>query len=393
MKILYFTQLFYPSLFGGGENVFFQWAKELKKRGHDVFVITQRLENTKSFEEYQGIKIFRVGSKPKIVGTLPVGIFSNISFFVSAIIKGIQLARKNKFDLIHSNTYIPVISAQVCSRFFGIPHIATVHDVYLKSKENFWKDWSKQQGISNQSKCIGPWIEKKIAKTGVTLFHTVSKTSKSDLEKMNVKKKIVVIPNAIDLAHYKRKEIDTKNQAIFIGRLVFYKNLEILIKAFAQVVKKIPDAKLVIVGDGPSKQSLIDEALSAGLDKNVDFKGTVSDDEKIKLLYESRVLLNPSLVEGFGLVILEAFSCSKPVIVSDTRPLSDLVSDTNDGFVLSASDSNQWANKLVELISNPALCEKMGKAGQKKVVTQYSLEKIIDSVIDLYDTVRLKKNS
>jgi len=210
---------------------------------------------------------------------------------------------------------------------------------------------------------------------------------------MNVKKKIVVIPNAIDLAHYKRKEIDTKNQAIFIGRLVFYKNLEILIKAFAQVVKKIPDAKLVIVGDGPSKQSLIDEALSAGLDKNVDFKGTVSDDEKIKLLYESRVLLNPSLVEGFGLVILEAFSCSKPVIVSDTRPLSDLVSDTNDGFVLSASDSNQWANKLVELISNPALCEKMGKAGQKKVVTQYSLEKIIDSVIDLYDTVRRKKNS
>ncbi len=156
-------------------------------------------------------------------------------------------------------------------------------------------------------------------------------------------------------------------------------------------MKKIPDAKLVIVGDGPSKQSLIDEALSAGLDKNVDFKGVVSDDEKIKLLYESRVLLNPSLVEGFGLVILEAFSCSKPVIVSDTRPLSDLVSDTNDGFVLSASDSNQWANKLVELISNPALCEKMGKAGQKKVVTQYSLEKIIDSVIDLYDTVRRQK--
>jgi len=96
LKILYFTQLFYPSLFGGGENVFFQWAKELKKRGHDVFVITQRLENTKSFEEYQGIKIFRVGSKPKIVGTLPVGIFSNISFFVSAITKGIQLARKKQ---------------------------------------------------------------------------------------------------------------------------------------------------------------------------------------------------------------------------------------------------------------------------------------------------------
>ncbi len=75
MKILYFTQLFYPSLFGGGENVFFGWARELTKRGHQVYVITQRLENTKSYEECEGIKIFRVGYVTKIIGTLPVGFF------------------------------------------------------------------------------------------------------------------------------------------------------------------------------------------------------------------------------------------------------------------------------------------------------------------------------
>jgi len=386
LKILYFTQLFYPSLFGGGENVFFGWAKELTKRGHQVYVITQRLDNTKSYEEYEGIRIFRVGSPPKIIGTLPVGIFSNFSFFVSAIIKGIELARKNKFDLIHSNTYIPIISAQVCSRLFGIPHIATVHDVYLTSKENFWNDWSKQHGISGLTKKIGPWIEKKIAKTNVTLFHTVSETTKSDLEKLGVDKKIVVIPNGIDISYYERKSIDTKNDAIFIGRLVFYKNVEILIDAFSNVVKKIPDAKLVIVGDGPSKQSLVEKTSAAGLEKNVIFKGVVSDEEKIRLLFESRVLLNPSLVEGFGMVILEAFACSKPVIVSDTKPLSDLVS-ISDGWVVNALDSVQWAERIVEIISNPSLSEKMGTAGHQRVVSDFSLQKITQNLISLYGIV------
>jgi len=391
LKILYFTQLFYPSLFGGGENVFFGWARELTKRGHEVYVITQRLENTKSYEEYDRIKIFRVGSVPKIIGTLPVGVFSNISFFISCITKGIQLARKNKFDLIHSNTYIPVISAQICSRLFGIAHIATVHDVYLISKENFWDDWSRQQGISGLARKIGPWLERKIAKTNVTLFHTVSETSKSDLEKLGVKKKIVVIPNGIDNSKYIRKNIESKRQAIFIGRLVFYKNVEILIDAFGNVVKKIPDAKLVIVGDGPSKQGLVEKCKSAGLDSSIIFKGVVSPEEKINLLNQSQVLLNPSLVEGFGLVILEAYSCVKPVIVSDTKPLSDLVSDSKDGYVCTLN-SSQWANRMVELLSNHLLSEKMGKAGYQKVVSNYSHEKIMEELISLYETVSISKD-
>lgn len=386
MKILYFTQLFYPSLFGGGEYVFFNWANELVKKGHQVFVITQRLENTKSYEVVNGIEIFRVGSPPKLIGTLPVGFGTNLSFFIFSILKGINLGRKTKFDLIHSNTYIPVISAQICSKFLHIPHIATVHDIYLTSKENFWKDWAAQEGISGFTKLMGPWLERRIAKTGVKLFHTVSETTKSDLEKLGVTKKIIVIPNFVDLKHFERTAIEIKNQAIFVGRLVFYKNVEILIEAFKEVIKKIPDAKLVIVGEGPIKQGLLEKTKSLGLQDHIVFKGNVSEEEKISLIHQSRVLLNPSLVEGFGVVILEAFSCAKPVIVSDTMPLSDLVSHS-DGFVVNSSEPSQWANRIIELMSNPTNSEKMGKAGQQKVVTNYSLQKIIDDLIDLYSKV------
>jgi len=387
VRILYFTQLFYPSLTGGGEFVFFQWAKELKKKGHDIFVITQRLEDTKSHEVYDGIEIFRIGTPPKIIGTLPVGFFANISFFVSGIINGIKIAKKNKIDLIHSNTYIPVLSAQFCSRLLRIPHIATVHDIYQTSKENFWKDWSKQEGISNITKSIGPWLEKKISKTNVAVFHTVSETSKSDLQKMGTTRKIVVIPNSIDVEQYQRSGIEESNQAIFVGRLVFYKNVEVIIEAFLEVIKKIPDAKLVIVGDGPAKNRLMEKTKKLGLEDTVIFKGKISDEEKIDLIYRSKVLLNPSLVEGFGMVVLEGYCCAKPIIVSDVPPLSNLVNDGTDGYVVDASDVSKWSYNIVQLLSNPALALKMGKAGFEKVKTNYSLEKSMDMLTELYESV------
>ena len=386
MNILYFTQLFYPKIFGGGEYLFYQWSKELKKKGHEIFVIAQNLQDTKSYETIDRIKIFRVGSKISGSGTLPIGIGQNISYLFSSYFKGIKVIKEHKIDLIHSNSYTPVISAQWCSNKTKIPHIATVHDIYQTSKKDFWKSWSSQEKTSSLTKCLGPYIEKKIVKTNVTLFHTVSEQSKSDIESLGTSKKIVIIPNGIDPSSYENG-VTSQKQVIFIGRLVFYKNLKVVIDAFSKVVTKIPDAKLVIVGDGPMKDSLVKKTESLNLQDNVVFKGNVSEQEKIKLLQQSQVLVNPSLVEGFGIVVLEGFASSKPVIVSDSKPLSDLVDDSVDGFVVSSTNSSAWAEKIVELLSNPDKVKKMGKEGRKKVVSKYSISKLSDDLISLYEQV------
>ena len=387
MKILYFTQLFYPAVFGGGEYIFYQWAKELIKKGHKVFVITQSIESSSPHETIDGIEIFRVGSLLHLGGTLPSGLAENLSFLIKAFFKGLQVAKEHQVDIIHSNTYIPVFAAQWCATRLKIPHIATVHDVYYTSKANFWKAWSNQAGISKLSRILGPLIEKKIAHSSVTLFHTVSEKSKSDLQVMGASKKIVVIPNGIDPLQYQTDTEKSKPQAIFVGRLVFYKNLDVVLEAFSKVIKKIPDARLVIVGEGPIKQSLVEKSKHLFIQDSVTFTGNISDQEKIRLISESRLLLNPSLVEGFGIVLLEGFACGKPVIVSDTKPLSDLVNDSIDGFVVSPFDSEQWANRIIELLSNPDKAQEMGKIGKSKAVTNYAISKLIDSLIDLYASV------
>lgn len=391
MRILYFTQLFYPALFGGGEYIFYQWAAELAKKGHDISVITQNLANEKSIETINGIKIFRVGTELNPTGTLPTGISDNLSYFVGSLIKGIQIVKKNKIDLIHSNTYIPTISAHLCAKITRKPHIATVHDIYSTSTQDFWNRWSTQKGISKSTQMAGPFIEKLISKFHVTLFHTVSEQSKQDLLAMGVRQKISVIPNGIDPSQYENDKTPAKNQAVFVGRLIFYKNLDVILDAFNIVTTKIPDAKLVIIGDGPTKQNLIEKAKSLGIQNNVTFTGRISHQDKVKILSQSQVLLNPSLVEGFGIVVLEGFACGRPVIVSDSKPLSDLVEDSKDGYVVSATDPQQWAQKIIEMLSNPQQAMKMGQVGKEKVLSCYSISKLSDDIIKLYQsTIKIK---
>jgi glycosyltransferase involved in cell wall biosynthesis len=386
MRILYFSQLFYPSLFGGGEYIFYQWAKELIKKGHQVFVVTQRIQNTKPHEVVDGIEIFRVGLEIKSAGTFSIGISPNISFLVNSFLKGMEIVRKNKIDIIHSNTYVPVISAQWCATLTKKPHIATVHDVYHTSKKDFWKDWSGQHGTSKLTRLIGPLTEKIIARTPVTLYHTVSENSKSDLLALGIKKNIVVIPNCIDLEQYTIKS-KPKNQAIFVGRLVFYKNLDVVIEAFKKVVEKNPTAILTIVGDGPYKEKIMEKSEKLGIKNNVSFVGRVSDAEKIRLITESKVLLNPSLVEGFGIVVLESFACGRPVIVSDIKPLSELVTDSKDGFVISAHDPIKWSERIMELLSNEEKVFQMGEMGRQKALSHYSISKLIEQLESLYESV------
>ena len=385
MRILYFTQLFYPAVFGGGEYIFYHWAKKLAKKGHEIFVITQSLQNQKSYEVIDGIKVLRVGSPVSLSGTLPVGLFSNISFLIQSYFMGKKIIKENNIDLIHSNTYIPVISAQWCAK--KIPHIATIHDVYYTSKNNFWKEWSKQKQISRLTKFLGPIIEKKIANTNVTLFHTVSEQSKQDIKALGVRKPIKVIPNGIDPAIYDVTAEQKKFQAIYVGRLIFYKNIGVIIDAFDIITKTIPSAQLVIVGDGPMRDQLSQKINKLGLEKNIHLKGNVSDEEKFKLIQESTTLVNPSMIEGFGIVVLEGFASGKPVLVSDSKPLSDLVEDGVDGFVIEHDKPEMWAQKITQLFQDESLTKKMGLAGKQKVHKKYSLDVLADELFALYKSV------
>jgi len=399
MNVLYFTQIFYPFLYGGGEYVLFLMAKELAKRGENVYVITQRFKNTKPFEVFEGINIYRVGHELTYSGMMPPTIKHHLGYLISSFRKGSELImekdrKSQKVNIIHSNTYIPVISAQVCSSLHKIPHIVTWNSpVYQAYNKRFWTEWTLSQDPKPPfyTAIISKTLERMIMRLPIHTIHAVSEASKEDLVAFKVKdSKIKVIPNGLQLSQYQYDDCQTSSShteptVVYVGRLVFYKNVQTVIKAFKNVVQAIPNARLVIVGDGPHKNNLIKEAEC--IKNNVEFTGRVDDREKIRIIKASSFIVFPSLYETFGMIVIEGFACKKPVLVSNIRPLSDIVKHGYTGFAIAPSDIGAWTTMIINLLNDKTMQAEMGSNAYQEFRSKYELEMVVSRIQKLYESM------
>ena len=388
MKVLLLTQ-FFSSTKGGGEYVFSLMAKMLADSDHEVWVITNQIKD-EMYTSHQNIKIVFVPPFLEYKGGLPPGFGDNLTYTLNTIRKGMLMIKKEKIDIIHSNNFAPALAGSILSTLTGRPHITTVHDVFSLCGKNYWKLWGKQSNISRLNVTLAPYFEKMIVKLRCNAIHTVSDATKEDLLKIGAKKPVYVIPNTIEIHDSKVSEYNS-HQFVYVGRLVFYKNLEVVIKAMDIVRQKYPESTLLIVGDGPHRRDLEKLVDQLNLQKNVKFTGFVSNDEKLRLLSISGALVFPSLCEGFGLVILEAFSQNKPVLVSNIRPMSDIVTHEKNGYVLDPHDEHIWAKHLIKITENPSEVSILGKNGNKLLAQLYDQKSTYQRVTSMYDEVLERK--
>jgi glycosyltransferase involved in cell wall biosynthesis len=158
-----------------------------------------------------------------------------------------------------------------------------------------------------------------------------------------------------------------------------------VIKAFRKVIAVVPNAKLIIIGDGPFKEELVKEA--APIKENVIFTQRVPHDYKVKTIAESSFMVFPSLIEGFGIAMIEAFACKKPVLVSDIRPMSDIVKDNHSGFIISPFNEEEWANKMIYLFNNIEQQKRMGEYGYQEFRNKYEIHSIVAAYGRLYESL------
>jgi glycosyltransferase involved in cell wall biosynthesis len=386
MRILYITQ-WLSSVGGGGEVVFRDIAYGMSQNGHSVHVLCHKLSHFKENRdppfENDNLHVNRIN--PTVMG-FPPSMKQNISFIINAILKGSQIIRKYKIELIHVNNFAPVIAGSVLSRLFSIPIISTIHVVFGAASKDFWKGWSSQKNISPMSSVIGPIFEKLTIRIPVNAIHAVSNSTRRDILNVNSNSEVAVIYNGVDLSPYDGYEssLDYQNYVVFIGRLVFNKNLNIVISSFADVKKTIPDAKLVVVGFGPMLEEWKKLVLQLGLDKNVIFTGYVSQKRKIEILSRSAALLLPSLAEGMPIVALEAFALYKPALLSDIEPHHDIVCDGIDGFLIPPYDMDKWTEKIIFILLNKQTREDMGRRARFKVENQFNLTGTLREMSSLY---------
>lgn len=374
MKIVLATQLFYPAEYGGGEVAFLNIAKGLVKKGNEVSIVSQNLSNQKSYEKKFGINIYRVGKKIDYKGMMPLNFLDNLSYLIFSFFKIIQL----KPDIIHSNTYVPTISSDLASKIIKKPHVATIHDVYF-SHNNFWKNWTKQKN-EFLNLFLGPLIERIIVNMKLAFIHTVSQTSKEDLLKIGSKNRIIVIPNGLEIKKTNDKKRDLC-EFFYIGRHVFYKNLDTAIKG----ISKTKNAKLIIAGDGPMKIKWMGLCKELDVESRVKFIGKISNEKKLKILSGCNSLILPSSIEGFGICLIEAMFQKTPCIVNNVSPLNKIIKNNYNG-IIAENNADSWSKAFEKMCNNKKLFIKLSNNSFKES-KKYDIKSIVDKLIEEYQKI------
>lgn len=215
------------------------------------------------------------------------------------------------------------------------------------------------------------------------LLHVFSKKLKKFyVQKGLSARKIVVIPNGVDAHVYMpgpsnfAKKHNVKTGILFLGRLTFQKNPELLIKSFLACHTDI-SVKLIIVGAGDLQEKLQEKYI----DERIIFTGEIlSEKEKIDIIRSCQIFVLPSRFEGISLALLEAMSCGLACIVSEAGSSAEVVEDGGIRLPVHSGQKN-LVSSLKDLLNNPTKTKRLGEHARQAAITHYNEETIFTNLL------------
>jgi glycosyltransferase involved in cell wall biosynthesis len=313
---------------GGAEFYLHEQAKIWAKQGNEINWICGGWTGCLKNEIVDGVNIRRIGGE--------------FTQYMLAPFEYIKL--KNKADvIIDAENGIPFFTP-LYSKKKIILLIHHIHrDVWFKEKK-FPISW------------IGNFLETKIMPFIYKnkRIVTVSPSSLEEINKIMKNNSVDVVYNAISDKCYDTKKKGGQN-IIFVGRIKKYKSIDVLLKAVSRIDKNLI---VNIVGRGDDELRLKNITKLLGL-KNVRFWGFVEESEKIKLLQNATLAVNPSFVEGWSITNIEANACGTIVIGSNVNGIKDSIIDKKTGLLFKYGDEKELAEKISSLLGDRRLREKM----------------------------------
>lgn len=308
---------------GGAEKVMLKYATHWTDAGHKVFWLGSRYGNLPINENVHGLIIHRVGPELKFYNTLTMLLTYPI-FLINNIWIGWGIVRNQKIDL-------------VVDAIHGLPLFSPL---YVKGRKVLWvcevagTIWDKMYPFPINH--IGKLLEKFVYSIYKNCeIWAISESTKRDILKINPNLKIKIIPLGIDTSKFKPVTKFNFPSAVFVARLVKMKGIESALKAAKDIASKLSKFKLFVVGDGDSGyvQELKDYVRANHLQKNVEFMGKISDQERNNLYSKCHFLIHPSFKEGFGLTVLEAAASGTPTIAKRGSSMDELIVNDKTGLL------------------------------------------------------------
>lgn len=200
-------------------------------------------------------------------------------------------------------------------------------------------------------------------------------------------KKIKVIYNGIEPTKNRAKIFSNDHEIILgtVGTLIPLKGMQYLIDAMPLILTEFPEAKLVIIGDGPYKKNLEKQVKRMKLKKDVEFHGFKAEIEKE--LVKMDLYIQPSISESFGLAIVQAMSVGLPIIATKTGGIPELVTEGKSGYLVEAANAKELANAIIYLLRDKKQARRMGEMARREATVRFNLKDMIRELETTYEEV------
>ena len=361
LRIALVTEYYYPHLGGVCEHVHF-FAREARRRGHHVDIITSRIEGGSDDPN-----IVRLGrSIPWFIN----GSESRITLGRTLRLDMRQVLRDGGYQLVHVHSPLTPVLPMLAIDEAEVPVIGTFHTYF---------DWSI--GYKLLRRTFQARLNKLSAAIAVSQSTIVALQRYFDADWR-------IIPNGIDTdlftpdAPRPAAMRDDRPVVLFLGRFDPRNGLTTLIEAFKRVKGRGRRAQLVIVGDGPLRKHYYRQA---GRDADITFVGAQLNDRP-GYYANSAIYACPTTKASFGITLLEAMACSTPIVCSDILGFRDVVMHGREALMVPREDREALSNALVHLLDDESLRTRLGATGRARAM-EYDWRAVTSAVLDVYHDV------
>jgi glycosyltransferase involved in cell wall biosynthesis len=400
LTLCMFAPEFFP-VWGGTGSYIIELIKSLPKNV-SIHVITlkrdiPRLSHGTDPSDSSVSEILNRNIQTHYVSTSKETFFYNLPFQIACLRRFPSLHRKFHFDIAHSHLcHMPDVFLKLLSRN-NVPTVLTVHGTIQMLREHALVARSLFGGLESSENSILRFypliklLQQNYVKH-VSRFIAVSKaTAEYALKHLDLEEEAInVVYNGVDTEVFgfpTKKQIEKKYSnptVVYVGRLIAKKGINVLIKAIPEVLRRFPETLFIFVGGGniTHYRELLTRMQIPG--KNFLFTGHLGYFERVRILQESTVFVNPSFFENCSISILEAMSCGNAVIACNVGGNPELIQSENNGLLVPAFNNKRLADSIIFLLENEKFNRDMSENARETVEQKFSLKDFGEKTYRVY---------
>src|SRR3972149_2217609 len=389
LRLCLFTQQ-YGHLWSGLGTYTTNLVDGLADAGHDVTVVCPEEPDRRAHQKVQVVTV------PKNRIDLSHGQWFSLSFKFSRLLP--VLLKQGNFQLIH---FTDAREALFCPKVEG-PLVGTVHDCYFAeapknplSYRLHYHDWIKRFLYYDAVRRLEPRALRKL--TGIIAnsryvkealirsYHLPATTIEVIYNGIHGPPASSSAAKAVGMPiGYQGGQLPEEIRLLFVGSNFQRKGLPTLIRALPQVLARIPNVRLYVIGRDPNKEAMRRLAQRMKVEEHVQFVGWLSHSEVLDYFGKADIFVMPSLIEGFGIVFLEAMAAGVPVIGGSVGGTRELITDGVNGFLVRPLDVQDLAHKICMVLENKPLREQLIFQGYQ-TIKGFTVERMVEETIAYYE--------